>query len=828
MLAAASRFQVINVREISAHRARTLTSVGVVGVAAALLVAIIGIYGSITGSVAALTESLGGDADLEVTSIADSGMPETLVSQLRRQQGVAAVAPIVRQPIGVGADRILVLGIDAGIQDLNSPLADSLRDQIGRGLPPDGVIAGPGLGVVAGDTIRIGNSTEPVSVVLDGEAARALNGGRFVVSLIGITQHLTNRPKQIDSVFVVAEPGIDTADLHRDLDAAVAGRAVVATPQFRSVQTSNAMSLARYSTLLVGAIALVVSGFLVFNSMNMTAAQRRPRIASLLALGADQRSLSRDLVVEAVLLGVVGTLVGTPIGVAAGMVAVHMMPPFLVQTVDAHVDYVFPAAALPWVLLATVTTTVIASVVAARSVLRTAPIEAMATRDSSRSEDHDRPVRRTFGALGVACLLAAGVLAATVHDQRAIAAAALCSAGGLALAYALQHAITGSAAKLAAALGPSGTLAATVIRRSPRRAWATAMTVALVVAVGTATSGALTNMTAAGIRTVASLGDTDLFVSATTKDMIPTGPILPAGLASVVADVPGVADVAPVQYAYVNLGTVRVLMEGAEARSTTPAFHAMAPHIRERVSQGDGVVLSRQLAKTLHLSVGDTLEIPSTTGIHATTVLQIIDYVTLDAGLVALALPTMQTWLGRPGATYLEVRFTPEADTAATARAVRDVVPPDLSVYSGRDALAATRGIFTQIGVLAVVTQWIVAVIGAVAVLNTLMLSVMDRRRELAVLRALGASQTQTARTVVYEALALGLIGGLIGVAFGEVLHYLGTVVLGAATSITVPFTLSLMTPVYILTALAVCLAGAYPPARHAARINIIEGISDE
>jgi putative ABC transport system permease protein len=65
-------------------------------------------------------------------------------------------------------------------------------------------------------------------------------------------------------------------------------------------------------------------------------------------------------------------------------------------------------------------------------------------------------------------------------------------------------------------------------------------------------------------------------------------------------------------------------------------------------------------------------------------------------------------------------------------------------------------------------------------------------------------------------------------VVFGEILHYLGTVVLGAATSIVVPFTLSPLTPVYIVTALVTCLAGAYPPARRAAQLNIIDAISAE
>src|SRR5262249_11791148 len=163
--------------------------------------------------------------------------------------------------------------------------------------------------------------------------------------------------------------------------------------------------------------------------------QRRPRVASLLALGGNPASLSRDLLAEASLLGIFGAMGGIPIGIAAGAIAVRMLPPFLVQTVDAHVDYVVPSGPILFVLLATTGTTLMASIVAVRSISHTSPIEAMTLREASHVEHNRLPLRRTTAVGGVACLIAAAALAAVVHDERAIAAAVLCSAGGLALAY---------------------------------------------------------------------------------------------------------------------------------------------------------------------------------------------------------------------------------------------------------------------------------------------------------------------------------------------------------------------------------------------------------
>lgn len=823
-----ARFRLINGREMLAHKGRTIVSIIVIAVAAALLVAIAGIYGSITGSVNHLTQSIAGNSDFEITSIADSGMAQDLLPALRHEPGVKTAVPMVRYSVGVGNDRILIVGVDASFAQMQSDLQGIIQAQLSQGLPLDGVIAGPGLGKQRGETLQIGTETQKVSQVVEGDAAKRLNDGRFVVTLLGVAQKLTNRPGRLDSVFIVAQPGIDLRGLHDELAAAVGGRAVVAVPQFRAAQSSNATALASYSTLLVGFIALVVSGFLIFNSMNTTAAQRRPRIASLRALGGEATALCQDLLIEAALIGLVGGLVGIPVGMLAGMLAIKQLPPILVQSIDARIDYVTPTLAIPVVLALTVCTTLLASGVAARAVSRVSPIEAMNPREILTSDENYQAFRRTAGVVGLVCVCAAGVVAAMLRDQRAIIAAGLCALGSLALAYWLQIWIVSCAKNLATAMGAAGTLGATVIQRAPRRAWATAMTIALVVAVATATSGSLNNVADAASETFSSLAKADLYISATTQDMIPTGPILPTGLAARVQRIPGVAQVLPVQYAYANLGASRVLMEGAEAGSATPAFSAMLPDVRERVSRGDGVVISRQLARSLNVGPGQKLEVPSASGPRKVQILQVIDYVTMDAGLIALSLAQMEQWLQRDGATYLEVTFTPNANKQTTFDAVRAAVPSDISVYSGATALTATRGLVAQMGVLAIVTQWIVAALGAIAVLNTLMLSVLDRKRELGIIRALGATRKTTAAIVLSEAAGLGLAGALLGIVFGELLHYLGTVALSAATSITVRYEVSYLAPLSIVTALALCMAGAFAPARYAARLDILDSINNE
>ncbi|MEV0293668.1 FtsX-like permease family protein [Nocardia sp. NPDC050710] len=821
------RFRVVNITELRKHGARSAVLVGVIAVSAALLVAVLGIYGSMTGSVQRLASGIAGNADLEVTAVADSGLSRDLLPRIVATPGVRVAVPTVRAQLGVGDARVLVLGVDASILSIDSDLKQTLQRQLAAGgLPIDGVLAGPGMNAVKGAPLALGPERATVALVIDDPAAARLNGGRFVVTTIAQAQRIAERPDRLDSILVLADPDTDVDALRTDLVAATGGQALVAEPGFRAEQTASATGLTRDATLMVAAIALVVAAFLVFNSMNMAVAQRKPTVAMLRALGGRRSALVRDLLVEAALIGLVGATLGVPAGMAAGWFIIGMLPPFLVQAIDARIEYLLPWYAIPATLLACVVACLAASALAARTVFGVSPVEALVPAEVVTQEDARRSSRLLAPVLSIGAIAASVVLASTVEDRWALAAAGLGTAGALGICYVLIGPINRASGAIAQRFGAPGRLAATAIHRAPRRVWATAITVAIAVATGIATQGALRDMVDSSSDTLASLADADMYVSGTSKDMIPTSPILPSGLSEAVRAVPGVASVIPVQYAYVTVGSARVLMEGAPAESATPAFRLMSPQLRERVGRGEGVVISRQLTKTTGLRVGAVLELPSPTGVRRAPILGTVDYLTMDAGLIAIGLPAMQQWLARDGATYLEIDFMPQADPAATQTAVRAVLPETVLAYSGADALHGARGAIEQSGILAIGIQWVIALVTAIALLNTLMLSVLARRREIGVLRAIGASRRFITRAVLAEAGAVGIVGGAIGLVFGASLHYLGTMILSATTSIRVTYTVHPLALVYAAVALGLCLLGAIPPARRAGRIGIVEAVS--
>lgn len=197
-------------------------------------------------------------------------------------------------------------------------------------------------------------------------------------------------------------------------------------------------------------------------------------------------------------------------------------------------------------------------------------------------------------------------------------------------------------------------------------------------------------------------------------------------------------------------------------------------------------------------------------------------------GTVGISLDQMQEWFDRPGVTTLQVAAAPGIDPNRLLADVRRVVPAQNHVYDGREALAGVEAPLHQSMFIAYAVWIIVVLVAAVALLNTLTLSVLERRREIGVLRAMGSSRRFTLRMVLSEAAGIGVVGGILGLAFGLADQWFISLVSGDIMNFEVGFRPSLMAPVFALGALAISLIGSVPPAIRAARLNIIEAVSVE
>ncbi|BDT88411.1 FtsX-like permease family protein [Nocardia cyriacigeorgica] len=825
--AAWDRLRLFNIGELSAHRGRTMMSLTVMGVSAGLLVSVLSISGSVTGSVDRLTRGLGGDAVLEVTGVTDAGFEQSLLASIATTPGVERAVPMLRTQVGGGEDRALLIGADASIAALGSELAGPMSAQATKLLSvPNGVLVGDGLGRAEGEQFQLGEATVTVAGVLDAETSDQLNSGHIVVAPLPLAQKITDRAGRLDSVQILAAPGTEVDTLRAALTDAVGGRAVVADPGLRTAQAGGAIMIVRYSTLMASAAALIVSAFLIYNAMSMAVAQRRPTLSLLRAIGGKRGPMVRDLLVEAALLGLFGGAVGAVVGMFMGRVSIEQLPAAIVQSVEARTEYMVPGYAVPVAIAACVVASVAAAAIAARQVYKVQPIEALVPIGVGRGDTASPVLRWAAAVLGVGLAVAAVVIARTDLGRYSLAAISLSFAASVALCFAATGPIVRGSAVVARWFGAPGALGATTLERAPRRVWATMMTVMIGVAATVAMGGASSNMVDSATASFDDLGDTDLYVSPVSMEQFPTGPLLPEGLVDKIAALPEVEDARAGQMAFATLGTGRVMLQGYPSDVVTVVQSSITPASAEQMGSGAGVVLSRDVSRSLGAEVGDELTLPTPTGDHTVRVVQVIPYFSVISGIVVMDISRLHEWYQRPGETIIGIDLKPGVDATAAKAKIRELAGPELSIQTGAEAVDAISASLRQGTSMSNAILWIVVLVATVALLNTLMLSVLDRRRELGVLRAMGTGRKFLLRSVLAEAAGIGITGAAIGLVVGVVVQYLSTTAIGHAMTIDIVWQPSPLLLVYGTIALLLALLGSIPPALRAARMPIVEALA--
>lgn len=826
--AAASRLRVFSLRELAVHRRRTFASIAVMAVSATYLVAVFGIFGSITGSVSRLADGIAGVAALEVSGITDAGFSDSIQAEVAAVPGVATAAPMIRTSASTPSGPVLLLGADASTAALGGALKDAVARPVqALSASPSGVQVGPRVGYAKGQQFQLGSASVTVTDVLAGKQYADLNGGHYVLAPLALAQNATGRTGQLDSILITIKPGADPGAVRTKVTDIVNGRAIVAAPSFRAARAGDGVKLMNYMALLGAAVALVVGAFLIYTTMTMAITARRPVISMLRAIGGRRVTIVGDMLAEAAVLGFIGGAIGSGMGIVAGHIAIGRLPPAVTQGLEARVEYWLPGYAVPLALAATALTSVAASAMAARQVYKVSPIEALAPVGASAADVVPRWLRIASGAGAVVIFVASTMVVVGQRGSYAFVAMAVLLGAEIALGFALTAPIVRATAATARMFGSFGALAAATILRAPRRVWATVMTVLIGVLTTVVITGTNADMIRSARGIFSPVADADVWVSADPPDSYPTD-VLPQGVSEKVAAVPGVARVTEGAFGFAVVGGTRVLLDGFANGSHDPLFHALDERVRAEVLAGKGVVLTQNLGRILHVRAGDALRLQTPHGPRQTTVLALVPFFSTVIGTVGIGLDHLRAWFDRPAATTLQITAVPGANRQHLLAAVREAVPAPNHVYDGPAALAGLQAPLHQSMFIANAVWIIVVSVAAVALLNTLTLSVTERRREIGVLRAMGASRRFTLRTVLAEAAGIGVVGGILGLALGLTNQWLFSRISGDIMNFEVGFRLSPLALAFTLGALAISLLGSVPPARRAADLNIIEAVSVE
>jgi putative ABC transport system permease protein len=639
------------------------------------------------------------------------------------------------------------------------------------------------------------------------------------------SQDVLGKVGVVDEVDVLAADGVAAVELRDRIEAALPDGAEAVTgeqvAEDGTAAVEDAMGIFTTVLLVFAGVALLVGSFVIWNTFNVLVAQRRREVALLRAVGATRRQVLDGVLAEAATIGLVAGVLGlfAGVGLAVGIRA-------LLTVVGIEVPTTSPAIETRTVLVALgvgVVVTVVAALLPAWSAARVAPMEAL--RSVVPTTTGSGRVRHTAGWL----LLAAGAglvaVCTVVGNQRwwTVVATGTTFLGLVVVGPMLARGLATVAGR--GRRGGGWQLAARNVRRNSRRAAATALALTIGLTVVTAVAVTASSLKDSVSEAVSGGNRSDLILEPAGAGM---------GISSSVADVlraRGDVD------AVVELREWGAQVDGRGILVTGLDTHGLADVIDLGVETGrlddlqpGSVLVSTSEAAKLGAGAGDeiVMTFPETGPQHLRVVGTFGKGTLINASYVVSMTDYEQNVTSRLDAAILMTvapGIDPDRARAAIEVALSDY--PNVTVNTPADITREARqsvdqllGIVTALLLLAVV----VAVLGMV---NTLALSVVERTRELGLLRAVGTTQRQLRRIVRRESVLMSVLGAVSGIVLGTA----SGVALARAlqdegiTTVSVPVVQLLG---YLLVAVAVGVLAAVGPARRASRVDVLQSLTSE
>ncbi|SEO83685.1 ABC transporter permease [Trujillonella endophytica] len=766
-------------------------------------------------------------------------VPAELVEEIAAVDGVAAVEGNVQ------AEGVYILDRDGEVLDTGGAPGLGISWDTEESLSPTTLVDGRAAtapdeimidtnsaeetGFAVGDTVTVLTPGPRIEAELVGTFRFGDEGGLAGASLTAFdaatAQELLTAPGQFTGIGVAAEDGVGDDELAERVAAVVGSDYDVktATEQADSLASdfSEALQFINVFLLVFAGVALFVGTFIILNTFSMLVAQRTQELALLRALGASRSQVTRSVLAEALVLGVIGSTIGIAAGygVAAGLRALFGS---FGLTLDGSL--VFAGDTVLWCYVVGVLVTLVAAYVPARRAARTPPIAAM--RDDV-AQVHRGLRRRTV--IGIV-LVAAGVAAlisGTLADDGGTGASFV-GLGALALILgttALSPVLARPFLRLVGALlprlwGTTGRLAQENAIRNPRRTAATASALMIGLALVSAFSviGASTNK---------------------SIDALIAGSIRAEFVVSSAVGAPFSPDVADEIAAVDDVDTVMPMRwGGAQLDGETAFLTAVDPAGLDRSIEltwvsgsaddlGDGLVVDEPTADSRGWAVGDTVEMLSIDGRERELVVGGIYETNQVMGSTVISLDTLAGAGGVALDRFLYVDLAEGASPADVRPGLEDVLAayPVVDLKDQSEFQDEQKGQVDQLLLLINAMLVLSVVIAALGIVNTLAMSVIERTREIGLLRAVGLGRGQLRRMIRLEAVVISLYGAVLGIVLGTLFGVALSRALAdqGISELAVPVPRML---VFLLVAAVIGVLAAVGPARRAARLQVLDAIA--
>jgi putative ABC transport system permease protein len=772
-------------------------------------------------------------------------IPASVVDKVRTAPGVASAKGTV------GVDGARVIGSDGKVVTTFGPprigeawsgTNDLVQLREGRGPTADDEIAvnsatAKAAGLHVGDRVGVLTLAPKKTFALVGIFGYSGNrdslGGALEVAFTPpvAQQLMLGKTGVYSGVDVKAQPGVTPDQLRADVAAAIGPDYDAKTRAQLTADASKGIKagLGFFNNILIGfaGVALFVGTFLILNTFSIIVAQRTRELALMRALGGSRKQMIGSVLIEAVVVGLIASVLGLAAGVGVGTLLAYVFAHTGGSSI-ALAPVEVPAASVIAAFAVGILVTVFAAILPALRASRIPPMAAL-----REAATPDRPLTAlsvsgaVVGAFG-GTMLGIGLSGnGGGNTLLLILGGVLLTFIGVALLTPLiARPVVGLIGRLFSWSVP-GKLGRMNSGRNPRRTAITAAALMVGLALITGVNVVLTSAT----KSLKHLADTQ-----TTADLIISGDSGSSGPATFdpaildqIKQTPGVArSVGAYEEAAKISDKVRFVATVTDMPAWTSLFKLTAAGGELAFTGNDQIVLDADSAKSANVHVGDVLPVQFTEGAqHRMTIVGIYAKSDLINGWI-VSPDVLKDFHNRsPDLAFAQVTpGTPVVDVQhridALLKDSPEVTVSDRSQYVDQQA-AQYNSLLSMIQILLALAI-LIAVMG---IINTLALSVLERTRELGLLRAIGLRRAQAMRMVTVEAVVISVFGALLGLVVGT---GLGIAVVRALksqgfTELAFPWT-SMAT--YLLLAAVVGVVAAIIPAIRAARVNVLQAIAYE
>lgn len=836
-------------RYLSGRRTRTfLTTLAIVfGV-----MVIFGLNGIIPPMLDAFRRSMmtaASAVDITVSQESSGMLPDSTLPTVQSQEGVAAAAGIFRRNIILPTDVKAAANLKSApaltvtIQGVDPVSFQDVRNlQVGEGRfiePGDqkAVVISSNLakakGLKLGDLLTMPSATGKTSYTVVGILADRPLPNEEAYMLLADAQAMFDRAGKITTVEARCAGGYDRKTVQDNLAARLESGVVLEEPEY-GAEIFAAVSLGEVIMNAFGVIALIMGGFIIFNTFRTVVAERRRDIGMLRALGASRRDIINMVLVEGLIQGIIGTAVGMLMGYLMALLLVKSINPVLQSFVRFEIgNPTFSPATLALTIGLGLGVTLISGLAPAVAASRITPLEAL------------RPVmtsirRVTFskGVLAGIILMGLAVLTFLGRDFKASLLGAFIFLVSLVLVSpALVAPLANVFGRLMSlAFAREGQIAEGNLSRQPHQAATTAATVMIGMSILLAMAGMSTSLTD-GMATYISKSMGADFM-ALPQSLVLGGGNMGAGseLLQRIRGLDGIAAATSIRQVATQADGTAMQMIGIDPEMYPKLANLSFSEGDEKtafaeLAAGRNVMVTGLFATQNNIKRGDTLKVKTLHGEETYYVIGVAtDYLNVKLATGFISQDNLKNDFDSEMDLMLMANMKPGADRAAVEAQIKALIDeyPAFTLFSSAEWRDSQLGMIqAAMGMLYVLMIGLAAP-SLLALMNTLAINVIERTREIGMLRAVGALRNQISRMVLSESLLLAAIGTAFGILAGIWLGY----ALVQAMDVT-GFKMTYFFPFAgILITMAVGLifgaVAAFFPARRAARMEIVDALRYE